>query len=931
MPRPKHALSDYGSKINKIFIELHNFHFFHRPSEVDELDTRFVGRKKIVEKLKTLLTQNKSNSGAYLVTGYRGMGKTSLVNKVLTEIKGNISDGNSPRITFLYFFVVFFFFCFFSPYGDSGQDKSTFYFIILPTTLLTTVISLISLKNSYPGRNNLKLTKNLRKYRQGFINDIFTVSHSSSKYKYRNTLKYIFWMGLIQFCSMAFWEISLCMFDTKINFQYRFNTYFILILVGAIIWFAFGVQQKYKSQKQVEKNLKYSSFISNWLKAKLNFSQQIVIRLNLSYDNLTERDVLAVILKRLDKAYQKIDSWSLKNPLTVHWRFIRFVIYYTLFGILYYNTGLHKSTSEYLSQSRVLNYIPSQYIYTSKETEETRKALDLYLKDGVQDYGKYLRSLKITNNRTEYSSLNNFQQLSILFDFWVQRFYYDVSRDLLPLKSFINLEVRNITSNEVSSHFKFIPLYIDYLFFFLLFLSIFIINTFSYFGIIPFITHKRIKRKLKYLIDRLNAEIQTESNRKFNYKYVGLDFGLFSGKRKRYPIIDERELEFELLGLLENISSIPKFLVRPQFVFVFDELDKIEPHHNTSIADKEEQSTFYRKGDTLLSKEFLRKRQQKISKLLSNLKHFLNTAHAKFIFLAGREMYDAALSETSDRDSFIGSIFHEVLYLNSFLTDPSDFRKRDITSLTEVYICQFLFPDGWKGQKTLKGYNQYLKEFFEEDSIENDKQEQYLLKEKRRKVIVTLQNFITYVTYRSSGAPKKIAHLFEGQIEQGSKTELENNSFNLTVGRNSDNSYLVFNYYDQYICGMITNIQTPFLLSISRNMQDLGDKLLVSTTYLIDHLYKFHRSGFAWRNLEITPEIIDINKAPELRKFINNIIQHLSKVHLQEIVSGLFNFKFHNKIANEISYVSKISESQSAAFNFTLDESLEIKQHYNLN
>lgn len=135
MPRPKHALSDYGSKINKIFIELHNFHFFHRPSEVDELDTRFVGRKKIVEKLKTLLTQNKSNSGAYLVTGYRGMGKTSLVNKVLTEIKGNISDGNSPRITFLYFFVVFFFFCFFSPYGDSGQDKSTFYFIILPTIL----------------------------------------------------------------------------------------------------------------------------------------------------------------------------------------------------------------------------------------------------------------------------------------------------------------------------------------------------------------------------------------------------------------------------------------------------------------------------------------------------------------------------------------------------------------------------------------------------------------------------------------------------------------------------------------------------------------------------------------------------------------------------------------------------------------------------
>src|SRR5689334_4857599 len=46
----------------------------------------FIGREKNVQKLKTLLRNEK---GVYLVTGYRGMGKTSFVNK---SINGYISE-----------------------------------------------------------------------------------------------------------------------------------------------------------------------------------------------------------------------------------------------------------------------------------------------------------------------------------------------------------------------------------------------------------------------------------------------------------------------------------------------------------------------------------------------------------------------------------------------------------------------------------------------------------------------------------------------------------------------------------------------------------------------------------------------------------------------------------------------------------------------
>ncbi|MEM6802963.1 MAG: hypothetical protein AAF696_16255, partial [Bacteroidota bacterium] len=101
-----------------------------------------------------------------------------------------------------------------------------------------------------------------------------------------------------------------------------------------------------------------------------------------------------------------------------------------------------------------------------------------------------------------------------------------------------------------------------------------------------------------------------------------------------------------------------------------------------------------------------------------------------------------------------------------------------------------------------------------------------------------------------------------------------------------------------------------------------------STSFIIDHLFKFHSFGFSWRNLELIPEIITINKAPQLRLFIQSLIEQYSKTFIRPTTGGVFQYKFYNKSSNEIKYISKISELSSAAFNFTLDESLYIKRHY---
>ena len=72
-------------KNNGLYIGLPNFKFRHATDEF----TGFVGRTKIQARLKALLSgsgEDKS-TGAYLITGSRGVGKTSFVNKVKSEVE----------------------------------------------------------------------------------------------------------------------------------------------------------------------------------------------------------------------------------------------------------------------------------------------------------------------------------------------------------------------------------------------------------------------------------------------------------------------------------------------------------------------------------------------------------------------------------------------------------------------------------------------------------------------------------------------------------------------------------------------------------------------------------------------------------------------------------------------------------------------------
>ena len=69
-------------------IPLFNYQYHHSPIANDfQKDDRFIGRTRLVDEIHDLLTKTKDSRGTYLITGYRGSGKTSLINKCIARYK----------------------------------------------------------------------------------------------------------------------------------------------------------------------------------------------------------------------------------------------------------------------------------------------------------------------------------------------------------------------------------------------------------------------------------------------------------------------------------------------------------------------------------------------------------------------------------------------------------------------------------------------------------------------------------------------------------------------------------------------------------------------------------------------------------------------------------------------------------------------------
>lgn len=472
---------------------------------------------------------------------------------------------------------------------------------------------------------------------------------------------------------------------------------------------------------------------------------------------------------------------------------------------------------------------------------------------------------------------------------------------------------------------------------------------------LPFIsTPYKAIRRLNDLCDRINSSVKEDTGTlpKVNNKWMTVSV-LGRGKNKVYPIANVREIEQELQEIINGINDnkyCPR-IFQIKFIIVFDELDKVsgstegnDQQHGTATVETPEFDASIEGFSGTMGYEA---RKRDILHLLANMKLFIATVRAKCVFISGHELYDASLADLSDREFAISSIFNGVLNVDSFLSPERD--QNEVSSMTELYLANMLLPEDFITKKMLKNvddnhvlkeelpslrwYNEYLMEELIDPKKKLD--EGYIRRREAeiRYAVEFLHYFAVYLAHVCNGSPKKISTYFEKYI----RTEYDVDPLYewgdvLSFGKRSERQakeqcVLWFTPNAQRFINFLYYIASPVMRAITNEVSHYGDKLLVTSSFILDQIYKYHGKGFSWRNLEQMPELLNANKNPELRDSMASLMEFLLQTHITQISFGIFQYKFHKQIAEEITYISMTSEEASAIFNFTLNESSTVKRY----
>lgn len=459
---------------------------------------------------------------------------------------------------------------------------------------------------------------------------------------------------------------------------------------------------------------------------------------------------------------------------------------------------------------------------------------------------------------------------------------------------------------------------------------------------------------LKLLCERIDSTLheETGAHPRYNSSFFTISI-LGEGKNKITPMANVREIEQELLSIINSINGedCPK-PYRAQFVIVFDELDKITKAVNKEPGKKDDNERdktpdFDTSVDGFTDAMAYEERKQNVLRLLANMKLFISTVNAKCIFISGHELFDASMADLSDREFAINSIFNGVLNVSSFLSPEGG--EKDISSMTELYVATMLIPEDYliekmcrnassnyylkEEQPSLRWYYEYLMDKHVRNAKGSEEKELNTRKAEIMYAVEFLRYFTVFLSHISNGSPKKIATYFEKYIKTNYDAIKQFEWHDeIVVGVPSEKEVrkqcvLYFDPTSQKLINFIYYLASPVMNAITNEVSNYGDKLLVSSSFILDQIYKYHGKGFSWRNLEQMPELLTSIKNPELRDSMASIVEFLLQVHITNISSGIFQFKFHKQISEEISTLSKISEEASAIFNFTLNESDAVKRY----
>ncbi|MEM7257594.1 MAG: hypothetical protein AAF404_09420 [Pseudomonadota bacterium] len=143
-----------------------------------------------------------------------------------------------------------------------------------------------------------------------------------------------------------------------------------------------------------------------------------------------------------------------------------------------------------------------------------------------------------------------------------------------------------------------------------------------------------------------------------------------------------------------------------------------------------------------------------------------------------------------------------------------------------------------------------------------------------------------------------------------------------------DRDMIVLDRHELYRVQFIANVFRHIDYQFGEVLLQRDDKVVINVFFLFDYLMKLNARAFSLSSLERLDELAHIHRAPDLRRMLEKVVGESAELFFHRIPNGLYSYRFQSDLSMEIRYLSRLSEPEMAALNFTLDESQELKTTY---
>ena len=189
-----------------------------------------------------------------------------------------------------------------------------------------------------------------------------------------------------------------------------------------------------------------------------------------------------------------------------------------------------------------------------------------------------------------------------------------------------------------------------------------------------------------------------------------------------------------------------------------------------------------------------------------------------------------------------------------------------------------------------------------------------------------LDDLVSFLAFRSAGSPKRLREALQQLIRPSGSffAPGDHRRFELVPDRDMlviDDAEL---YRIQFVAYIFRHIDRTF----GDILVQRDDKVAINVFFLFDYLMKLHGRAFSLSSLERLDELAHIHRAPDLRRMLEKVITESAEEFFHRLLNGLYSYRFQSDLAMEIRFLSRLSEPEMAALNFTLDESQELKTTY---